>query len=266
MSQCSSGSSETASRPLPKIRVNGTLLDETLYAQELQYHQSKTFELAAHKAGQALVVRQLLINAAGEDAANDEEAAIQTLVERNSSFVEPTEQDCSRYFENNSQRFRTEVLMEVDHILLAAPKDDLEERSHAKEKAIEIIEQLKVNVDLFSALAEQHSICPSNKMGGSLGQIGKGQTVPEFEKQLVRLSEGLAEAPIESRYGFHVVRIKRKIEGKQLEYPMVSEKIKQYLIQKASQLSIQAYIHTLVEKADIEGIQISFSDENVVLA
>lgn len=119
---------------------------------------------------------------------------------------------------------------------------------------------------MFSALAEQHSICPSNKMGGSLGQIGKGQTVPEFEKQLVRLSEGLAEAPIESRYGFHVVRIKRKIEGKQLEYPMVSEKIKQYLIQKASQLSIQAYIHTLVEKADIEGIQISFSDENVVLA
>lgn len=102
-------------------------------------------------------------------------------------------------------------------------------------------------------------------MGGSLGQIGKGQTVPEFEKKLQRLSEGLSEVPIESRYGFHVVHIKRKVDGKQLEYPMVADKIKHYLTQKASQLSIQAYIQSLVESAKIEGIKIGFSDENIVI-
>jgi len=265
MSNCGVQPKDEQSKPLPEIRVNGVLLDERLFAEELQYHQASTFETALQKAGQALVVRQLLINEAGAAATDDEEAAIQKVIEENSIYTSPSEEDCSRYFENNTERFKTEVLLEVDHILLAAPKDDIEERNEAKEKSNAIIEQLKEDSSLFAALAEQHSICPSNKMGGSLGQIGKGQTVPEFEKQLVRLPEGIADNAIESRYGFHVVRINRKVEGKQLEYRMVAEKIKHYLTQKASQLSIQAYIQALVEKANIEGINIGFSDENIVI-
>jgi len=265
MSNCSTQTNPAESKPLPKISVNGEFLDEALYAQELQYHQAGSFESALQKAGQALVIRKLLVNEAGASAANDEEAAIQKLIEEHTVFEDPSEDDCSRYFDNNSERFKTEVLLEVDHILLAAPKDDIDERHDAKAKSEAIIAQLKEDIGLFAALAEQHSICPSNKMGGSLGQIGKGQTVPEFEKQLVRLPEGLAETAIESRYGFHIVRINRKVEGKQLEYKMVAEKIKHYLTQKASHLSIQTYIHSLVEKADIEGIHIGFSDENIVV-
>ena len=251
--------------PLPEIRVNGVLVDEALYAQELQYHQAETFKSALQKAGQALVIRQLLINEVGEDVDEDEEGAIQKLMEQNTSFVEPSEEDCCRYFKNNAERFKTEVLMEIDHILLAAPKDDIDARNEAKTKAVVIIDQLKTDPALFAPLAEQHSSCPSKKMGGSLGQIGKGQTVPEFEKQLVRLAEGIAETAIESRYGLHVVNVNRKVEGQQLEYPMVAEKIKHYLTQRASQLSIQAYIQSLVEKADIEGIKVGFSDENIVI-
>jgi peptidyl-prolyl cis-trans isomerase C len=265
MSNCNTQATAVEDTPLPEIRVNGTLLDETQYAQELQYHQASTFESALQKAGQALVIRQLLLDAAGKDAENDEEAAIQQIVEKNSVFEEPSEEDCQRYFENNRGRFKTEVLMEVDHILLAAAKDDIEARIEAKATADNIIAQLKNNPTTFAALAEKYSICPSKKTGGSLGQIGKGQTVPEFEKQLTRLPEGLAEIGIESRFGVHVVRINRKVDGKQLEYPMVAEKIKHYLTQRASQLSIQAYIQSLVEKADIDGVKIGFSDDNIVI-
>ncbi|PCI69544.1 MAG: peptidylprolyl isomerase [Piscirickettsiaceae bacterium] len=265
MSQCSPQQDAKAGPELPEIKVNGVLLDQALFAQELQYHQAESFASVVQSAGQALVVRQLLIEEAGEGVESDEEKAIAALIEKNSTFTSPTEADCVRYFDNNSERFKTEVLLEVDHILLAAPKEDIEERFNEKEKAISIIAQLKDDLSLFAALAEQYSSCPSKKTGGSLGQIGKGQTVPEFEKQLVRLPEGLAEKPIESRYGFHVVRINRKVEGKQLEYPMVAEKIKHYLTQKASQLSIQGYIQSLVEQADIEGIAMRFSDENIVV-
>ena len=153
----------------------------------------------------------------------------------------------------------------MKHILLAAPKDDIPARDQAKQQALSIIEQLQADPLRFPVLAEQFSVCPSKKSGGSLGQIGKGQTVPEFEKQLMRLPVGLAGAPIESRYGFHVVRLNNRIEGKPLEYSMVAEKIQHYLTQKASRLSIQAYIQSLVEKADIEGIQIGFSDENIIV-
>jgi peptidyl-prolyl cis-trans isomerase C len=62
-----------------------------------------------------------------------------------------------------------------------------------------------------------------------------------------------------------VVRISRKIEGQPLEYNMVAEKVKHYLIQRASQLAIQAYIQSLVEQTEIEGIHIGFADENIVV-
>ncbi|RLA13012.1 MAG: peptidylprolyl isomerase [Gammaproteobacteria bacterium] len=253
------------SQPLPKILVNGVLLDEALYAEELQYHQADNFKTVIQKAGQALVIRQLLINEAGDVAVDDEEEAIQKIIEENADFTEPSDAECNRYFENNRQRFKTEVLCEVDHILLAAPPDDIEEQNKAREKASAIIKQLQQAPERFPALAEEHSICPSKNTGGSLGQIGKGQTVPEFEEQLARLSEGIAEKPIGSRYGFHVVRINRKIEGRPLEYSMVAEKIRHYLTQRASQLSIQAFIQSLVEQADIEGMKVGFSDTNIVI-
>ena len=265
MSDCSKSSpTDAMQKTLPEISVNGALIDSTRYAEELQYHPAGTFSQAAQEAGHALVIRELLLNEISGDV-SDEEAAIAELVEKHSVTDEPTEEDCCRYFEQNHERFKTETLMEADHILLAAAKDDLEGRSLAKDQANELIQQLKEKPENFAQLAQQYSVCPSKETGGSLGQIGKGQTVPEFEKQIVRLAEGLAEQAVESRYGFHVVKINRKIDGKPLEYPMVAEKIKHYLTQKASQLSIQAYIHSLVEKADIQGIHIGFSDENIVV-
>jgi peptidyl-prolyl cis-trans isomerase C len=271
MSNCTVTVTKPESKSLPGIRVNGEALDETLYAQELQYHPAKDFGTTLQKAGQALVIRQLLMNEIKKNSTEndkptaDEEEAIQTLLDKHIAFQEPSEDDCKRYFANNPDRFKSQALLQVEHILLAAPKDDLGGRDRAKKAALSIIKQLKADPALFAALAEQFSVCPSKKTGGSLGQIGKGQTVPEFEKQIMRLSVGLAEVPIESRYGFHVVRLNKKIEGKPLEYSMVAEKIRGYLTQKASQLSIQAYIQSLVEKADIEGIKMGFSDKNIYI-
>ena len=262
---CNTATPENETSPaMPEIKVNGVVIDETLLAQELQYHQAASLNQAIQQAGQALVIRQLLLNELSADPI-DEESEIAALVEKNSHASEPSENDCQRYFSQNQERFKTETLLEAEHILLAAAKDDIDGRDEAKTKGYSLIDQLNLSPESFAQLAEQYSICPSKKTGGSLGQIGKGQTVPEFEKQLTRLPEGLAKDPIESRYGFHVVRINRKIDGKPLEYQMVAEKIKHYLTQKASQLSIQAYIQSLVEKSEIIGLKVGFSDENIVL-
>lgn len=262
---CSEKATDIASESLPEIRVNGQLIDETELARELQYHQASSFPQAVQQAGQALVIRRLLLSELPDDSSINEEDAVASLVEKNSATPEPSESDCRRYFEQNRERFKTETLIELDHILLAAPKDDVGARVVAEEKAKEVIAILEATPGAFMELVEEYSVCPSKKTGGSLGQIGKGQTVIEFEQQVMRLPEGFSTQPIETRYGFHVVRVNRKIEGKLLEYEMVCEKVKHYLTQKASQLTIQAYIQSLVEKADIDGIHIGFSDENIVI-
>jgi peptidyl-prolyl cis-trans isomerase C len=268
MSTCSTASTQpTPSKPLPVIKVNGTQLLEADIANELQYHKNSNFDVVVQQAAQALVVRKLLLDDATSKglkvSKDDEESSLQKLLSEHVSYSDPTDQDCERYFTNNPQKFYTQPLMEVDHILLAAAKDDLPAREVAKSNATEIITKLKQDPMIFANLAEQNSACPSKKTGGSLGQISKGQTVPEFERQLMLLPQGLADRGIESRYGVHVVNIVRKIEGKPLEYSIVKEKIKAYLVHRASHLAIQAYIQNLVENAEIEGVKMLFAEENI---
>lgn len=270
-SSCGTSEPTTPSKDqLPVITVNGIAIPEKDLANELQYHPNENFDVVVQQAGQALVIRQLLIDEAkkqGIDTSNDEEA-MQKLVESNISYDAPTDDICQRYFDNNKEKFMTMPLMEVDHILLAAAKDDIEGRDAASNNAKVIISQLQQEQSndepsSFAALAKEYSACPSKESGGNLGQLSKGQTVPEFERQLMPLSEGLSDKAIESRYGFHVVNINRKIDGKQLDYDMVSDKVRGYLINSASHLAIQAYIQSLVELAEIDGVDIKFSDENI---
>jgi len=270
-SSCGTSEPTTPSKEaLPVITVNGVAIDEKDLANELQYHPNENFAVVVQQAGQALVIRQLLIDEAkkqGLDTSNDEEA-MQKLVEQNISYDAPNEEICQRYFESNKEKFMTMPLMEVDHILLAAAKDDIEGRDAAKSNAAVIISQLQQEQkngepSSFAALAKEYSACPSKESGGNLGQLSKGQTVPEFERQLMPLSEGLSDRALESRYGFHVVNINRKIDGKQLDYDMVSDKVRGYLVNSASHLAIQAYIQSLVEQAEITGVPIKFDEENV---
>ncbi len=275
-SSCGTSDPTTPSKEqLPVIKVNGVAIPEKDLANELQYHPNDNFNVVVQQAGQALVIRQLLINetikqgflSASNETANEEEA-IQKLIENNITYDAPTEAICQRYFDNNKEKFMTMPLMEVDHILLAAAKDDIEGRDAAKHNADVIISQLLQEAknnepSSFAALAKEYSACPSKENGGNLGQLSKGQTVPEFERQLMLLSEGISDKAIESRYGFHVVNINRKIEGKQLDYNMVRDKVRGYLTNSASHLAIQAYIQSLVELADIDGVPIRFSDENI---
>lgn len=266
-SQSHNAANNAPSTPLPVIRVDGVVIEESALANELQYHQNGNFEVVVQKAGQALVVKQLLLAQAVKEGIEitegSDEEALQKLIANKVTYSDPTEEDCLRYFQNNTKKFTTEPLMEVDHILLAAAKDDLPAREVAKNNAMDIISQLKQDPLQFPVLANQYSACPSKKTGGSLGQLSKGQTVPEFERQLTLLPKGLADKPIESRYGLHIVNITRKIEGKPLEYTMVDDKVRGYLTHRASHLAIQAYIQDLVEKAEIEGITMRFSEENI---
>lgn len=272
-SSCGTSEATTASKEqLPVITVNGVAIPEQDLANELQYHPNENFNVVVQQAGQALVIRQLLIEEAKkqgiEATEGNEEEAMQKLVENNINYDAPNAEICQRYFNSNKEKFMTMPLMEVDHILLAAAKDDIEGRDAASSNAKVIISQLQQEVNngepsSFSALAKEYSACPSKENGGNLGQLSKGQTVPEFERQLMPLSEGLSDKAIESRYGFHVVNINRKIEGKQLDYDMVSDKVRGYLINSASHLAIQAYIQSLVEQATIDGVEIKFNDENI---
>jgi peptidyl-prolyl cis-trans isomerase C len=246
------------------VRVNGTTITRAQIAQEVQNHAAETPADAWRDAARALAIRELLLQEArrtGLDAEaqsdgkgrreTQDEALIRTLIDTAVRVPEPTDAECRRIFETQPARFRTATLYEVRHILLPV-------RAAAEATARGIIADLTAAPERFDALARDLSACPSREVGGSLGQIGPGQTVPEFEAALAKLPVGqVAPTPVESRYGLHVVWVDRRIEGRPLPFDMARAEIAAWLSQRVYQTAIRQYISLLAGKAQIEGVEIA---------
>ena len=256
----------------PIISVNEVPIAPEAMALELQYHPAESREEAVYLAARALVIRELLQQriaelgvsleiSAGE---NEEEAATRLLLEREVKVPQCDEETSLRYYENNRGRFHSAPLLAVRHILLECAPDDAEARSLAQVQAQILLERLAEFPGSFAELAVKYSACPSKAQGGSLGQISKGQTVPELERQLFTLAPGLAGKPLESRYGWHVISVDQRIEGKPLPYEVVSTAIRTQLQQGVWQKALVQYLQTLIGAADIRGIHLQGADSPLV--
>ena len=64
----------------------------------------------------------------------------------------------------------------------------------------------------FGELAKEHSQCPSGKQGGSLGQFGQGQMVPEFDAVIFGdLPVGDISEPVQTQFGYHLIKVEKRM-------------------------------------------------------
>ena len=67
-------------------------------------------------------------------------------------------------------------------------------------------DQLKNGAD-FGKLAKKHSICPSGKRGGDLGEFRQGQMVPAFDKVVFSCPELEPTGPLHTQFGYHIIKV-----------------------------------------------------------
>lgn len=263
---------------LNQVSVNGVEIPEAEILAEAQNHPAETPGAALMEAARALVVRQLLlqeaegavVESAQETGPDDrretpEEAAIRALIEQEVSTPSASEEECRRYYEANRGKFRSSTIYQARHILVAAAPDDGAHRKKARAKAEGLIGKLAERPSVFAALAAEHSDCPSAAQGGNLGQLTRGSTVGEFERALETMGEGeLSKQPVESRYGFHIIQLDRKIEGEMLPFEPLRERIAAWLEAAAWSKAVSQYIFMLAANADIRGIDFDATDGPLV--
>jgi peptidyl-prolyl cis-trans isomerase C len=274
---CSVRTAAITSKP-NVVSVNGTVIPRDVIAREVQQHPAQTPLMAWKDAARALAVRELLLQEArrlevsGETLRDgkgrretEDEAAIRTLIEREVAVPSPDEKACRRYYEQNLRRFRSAAIYEAAHILIAADARDQSAYRAALERAKAIRVQLVQAPTRFAELARETSDCPSAAQGGNLGQITAGQTTPEFERALEAQSPGeLSPEPVATRYGFHLIRLDRKIDGRQLPFEAVAERIADYLAHRVTQRATAQYVARLAARAQISGIELASPSEHRV--
>lgn len=260
------------------IMVGGREIPAAAIAAEAQNHPAPNAEAAFVAAAEALAVRQLLLDEAqrlglepGDDRDADgpeltrEDALIDALLAREIRVPEADEATCRRFFERHPDRFTSPPLVEAAHILIAAdPADDLA-MGLATGDARMLIRQIAADPASFEDLARARSACPSREQGGNLGQIQPGQMVKPFEEALFALPAGsLCPNPVRSRFGVHVIRAGRRVEGHSLPFEAVHGAIAGYLEEASYRRAAAQYIAILAEAAGVSGVTLGSADGALV--
>lgn len=256
----------------PDVVVNGETIPTAAIAAEAQNHEAPKDKpgIAWRKAAQALAIRALLLQEAQrrgltpdpEEVApgrieTDEEAVIRTLLDEALSIAPVTDVAVRAEWGKDPDRYRSAPLWDVSHILCACDPRDPEERLAAEARAEAMLARLGGDAKGFAAAARE-SDCGSKASGGNLGQIGPGDTVPEFEAALRLLPEGgMTSAPVLSRHGWHIIRLNAMAPRLVLPYEAVRPKIAQALEKAAWARASRDFIENLAAGADIAGANLA---------
>lgn len=183
------------------------------------------------------------------------DAAIESLLEREVATPSPTEAECRRYYDGHPREFQSDDLVHARHILFQVTP--LVRIPEIRARAEDVLNQLLREPDRFDAMARELSNCPSGQQGGNLGQIGRGDTVPEFEQALFKFgASGVLRDLVKTRHGFHIVAIDRSIPGKKLSFETVSGQIAERLRSSVEENAVRQYVSVLAGQAKLSGVDL----------
>ena len=136
------------------------------------------------------------------------------------SSVKVSDEDARKFYDENPDKFNEGEAVNADHILV-----------DSKEKALEILEKINSGELSFNEAAQQFSSCPSGQRGGNLGDFGRGQMVPEFDKAVFELEVGaVTSEPVQTQFGYHLIKLNSKSESSVIPYEEIEGQLKEMLL------------------------------------
>jgi peptidyl-prolyl cis-trans isomerase C len=143
--------------------------------------------------------------------------AMQTVL----NSVTASEEECREYYEQNKEKFARPETANAKHILVKEEAD---------------IMAIKALIDngekSFEDMAREHSICGSAAKGGSLGEFGRGQMVKEFEDAAFTAEIGAVVGPVQTQFGYHLIKVEDRREASIAEFEMVESRIRRTILQR----------------------------------
>jgi peptidyl-prolyl cis-trans isomerase C len=152
------------------------------------------------------------------------------------------EADAKKFYDQQVSTLKPEEEVRARHILV-----------DSKEKARELYEKIQHGAD-FAELAKEHSKDPGSKdRGGDLGFFGRGQMIPQFEEAAFALKKGEVSQPVETQFGWHILRVDERRQRPTPPFDAVKDRIRAAMIhQKAQEIAADLRGKAQIEYIDSE--------------
>jgi len=179
--------------------------------------------------------------------------AIRELIDQKiANKVVITDAETNAYYTGNPQFFNQPEQVKASHILLKVePTADDAKKAETGQKIEEIQQKLKAGGD-FAELAKKYSEGPSSVRGGDLGFFQRGQMVKPFEDAAFSMQVNEISGRVETRFGYHLIKVDDKKPAQTLPYEDVKVKIAQRLKQEKIEKDATQYVKNLRQEAKVE--------------
>lgn len=183
----------------------------------------------------AAAVRETLSTKQKLSIENETRALLATDIITELQAQEVTEEQLQEAYDAEYANVEPEPEFNAAHILV-----------ETEEEAAALITQLEEGAD-FAELAKEHSTGPSGPNGGDLGWFGLGMMVAPFEEAVRGLEVGGVSAPVQTQFGWHVVKLN---DSREKGAPELIE-VRPSLEDRIRVGFVESYVEELMGKAEI---------------
>jgi peptidyl-prolyl cis-trans isomerase D len=168
-----------------------------------------------------------------------------------------TDDELRIFYEAHSEEYRLPEQVTAQHILFKTEGKTPEQVEEIRKKATEVLTRAKNGED-FAKLAKQFSEDTSAAQGGNLGTFGRGNMVPQFEQAAFGLGVGAISDLVTTQFGFHIIKVNGKQEGRLRTFDEIKEAIRPRLLfdkarEKAKDVAEQIALD-LVTNKDLDAV------------
>ena len=152
--------------------------------------------------------------------------ARQSISKRIANEISVGDDECRKFYQENSARFFEPERLRVSHLFLTAPPETAPEIVETKRKTIEALSIRSQGGEDFAALVAGSSEDEATKFnGGDLGYFSETRMPPDFVAAAVKLGQGEISRPVQTRLGFHILKLTDVAPSRQRGFDEVREDI-----------------------------------------
>jgi peptidyl-prolyl cis-trans isomerase C len=132
------------------------------------------------------------------------------------------------------------------------PAASQDEKNKARDRAQAVLKQVQAGED-FAELAAAHSDDAGSKAkGGDLGYFSPGQMVPDFEDVAFYTNPGETSDIVETKYGYHIIRVEDHIEARERSFEEMKDVIREKLHKQLVMFKLEKFIRQATEEAGMQ--------------
>ena len=165
--------------------------------------------------------------------------------------LEVKDEELRLYYDQNPREMSRPERVRVRQILVKAPADSPPARAAARQKIEAILAELRSGRD-FEDLARRHSDGREAPQGGDAGWLTRAAAPPPIERVVFRLPVGETSDIVETRLGYHLLRVEERQPEGPIPFAEAREAIRAKILARERDAKIQEYVAGLREQARIE--------------